>query len=117
MKNRMSYFIQGVEELINGSVCIQSQKVTDGLPWRKKYQAMGYNAVLGFLPTYRERKEYSDKVVKSVISTEQQYNRYTLNIRSSECENFILKVPYLLCQPSAMMAVLSEYGFTENKKY
>lgn len=117
LRTKNAYFIQGVESFIQGKLHAVRQANDVYGSWQEVAKAKGYNALLTFFPDIRDHYTYVDKVNKSVISTEPQLNKYKLVLVDNLDNEHVIYVPYLLCQPSAMLAVLEPFGFHENRKY
>lgn len=116
-RNKNFFFIRGLESFINGKLHAMRRANDVYGSWQVVSTAKGYNALVPLFETHQQHYAYHDAIIKSVIATEKQYNRYTLRLRADCGQEFTVKVPYLLCQPSAMLAIVAEYGFTEIRKY
>lgn len=113
-RNKAHYFIKGVEKYIQGSLMANRTMNDVYGSWQQVQTARGYNALVP-LHSQSAFYEYHDKIIKSVLKTETQYNCYTLTIVKDGLQ-YKLSAPYLLCQPSALMRILSEHGFEEIRK-
>lgn len=115
-RNKNFYFIRGLEAFIAGELHATRRANDVYGSWQVVSTAKGYNALVPLFATHQEHYAYHDAIIKSVIRTEKQYMRYTLHLTNDCGQEFVIKVPYLLCQPSAFMAIVSEYGFTEIRR-